>query len=50
MRTREDEILPNAAGIDIEASSHWLALPWHLADESVREFCAMTDDLNTLAD
>jgi hypothetical protein len=53
MRKREDEIFPNAAGIDIGASSHWVAVPRHLAqaagDEPVREVGAMTDDLNALA-
>jgi len=54
VRKREDEVFPNAAGIDIGASSHWVAVPWHLAEqagcEPVREFGAMTDDLNALAD
>jgi transposase len=51
MRKREEEVVfPNAAGIDVGASSHWVAAPQHLADEPVREFGAMTDDLNALAD
>lgn len=50
MRKRDDEVFPNAAGIDIGASSHWVAVPPHLAEESVREFGAMTGDLNALAD
>ena len=51
MRKRDDEaVFPNAAGIDVGASSHWVAVPKHLADEPVREFGAMTDDLNALAD
>jgi transposase len=51
MRKRDDEAaFPNAAGIDVGASSHWVAVPKHLADEPVREFGAMTDDLNALAD
>jgi transposase len=50
MRKRDDEVFPNAAGIDIGASSHWVAVPGHLADDAVREFGAMTDDLNVLAD
>jgi transposase len=50
MRKREDVVFPNAAGIDIGASSHWVAAPAHLADESVREFGTMTDDLQSLAD
>ena len=50
MRKREDEVFPNAAGIDVGASSHWVAVPRHLADEPVREFGAVTDELNALAD
>jgi transposase len=53
MRKREDEVFPNAAGIDVGGSSHWVAVPRHLAEqtgcEAVREFGAMTDDLNALA-
>ena len=49
MRKREDEVFPNATGIDIGASSHWVAVPRHLAqaagEEPVREIGAMTDDL-----
>ena len=44
------DIAPDAEGIDIGATSHWVAVPRHLADESVREFGAMTDDLNARAD
>lgn len=51
MRNRNDEVVfPNAAGIDVGGSSHWVAVPTHLAEESVREFGAMTDDLNALAE
>jgi transposase len=51
MRKRNDEVVfPNAAGIDIGGSSHWVGVPAHLAEESVREFGAMTDDLNAMAD
>lgn len=50
VRKREDEVFPNAAGIDVGASSHLVAAPPHLAEESVREFGAMTDDLNAMAD
>ncbi len=55
MRKRDDdEVFPNAAGIDVGASSHWVAVPRHLAEqagcEPVREFGAMTDDLHALAD
>ncbi|MEO6269952.1 MAG: IS110 family transposase [Lautropia sp.] len=53
MRKRE-EVFLNSAGIDVGASSHYVAVPRHLAEEAgcegVREFGAMTDDLNELAD
>ncbi len=32
------------------ASSHWVAVPAHSTDAPVREFGAMTDDLNEMAD
>ena len=50
MRKREDLVFPNAAGIDVGASSHWAAVPAQSTDAPVREFGAMTDDLNELAD
>jgi transposase len=51
MRKRDQEVVfPNAAGIDVGASSHWVAVPRHSAAEPVREFGTMTDDLNALAD
>src|SRR4249920_3135718 len=50
VRKRDDEVFPNAAGIDIGASSHWVAVPRHLADDPVREFGAMTGELNAMAD
>ena len=54
VRKREDEVFPNAAGIDVGASSHWVAVPKHLAEqagcEPVREVGAMTGDLKDLAD
>jgi transposase len=49
VRKREDEVFPNAAGIDVGASSHWVAVPARSSDEPVREFGAMTDDLNAMA-
>jgi transposase len=49
VRKREDEVFPNAAGIDVGASSHWVAVPPRLQGELVREFGAMTDDLNAMA-
>ena len=51
MRKREEGVVfPNAAGIDVGASSHWVAVPRHASEEPVREFGAMTEDLNALAD
>ena len=52
MRKREDspEVFPNAAGIDIGGSSHWVAVPATAAEEPVREFGTMTDDLHAMAD
>ena len=49
IRKREDEVFPNAAGIGVGAPSHWLAVPPHVGAESVREFGAMTHELNALA-
>jgi len=51
MRKRDDDLVfPNAAGIDVGGSSHWAAVPRHTRDDPVREFGAMTDDLNAMAD
>ena len=50
VRKREAEVFPNAAGIDVGASSHWVAVPARSNDEPVREFGTMTDDLNAMAD
>jgi len=51
MRKRDDEVVfPNAAGIDVGASSHWVAVSRHTTDDPVREFGAMTGDLNAMAD
>jgi transposase len=49
VRKTEEAVFPNAAGIDVGASSHWVAVP-RGAKESVREFGPMTDDLNAMAD
>jgi hypothetical protein len=40
---------PNAAGIDIGASSHFVAVPPDRDDEPVREFPSFTEDLERLA-
>ena len=50
MRKREDEVFPNAAAVDVGASSHWVAVPPHQGDDPVHEYGAMTDDLNAMAD
>ena len=41
---------PNAAGIDIGAASHFVAVPPDRDDEPVREFPSFTADLNALAE
>lgn len=41
---------PNAAGIDIGSSSHFVAVPPDRDDEAVREFLSFTVDLERLAD
>ena len=51
MRVRDEEIVfPNAAGIDVGASSQWVAMPRHSTHDPVREFGALTGDLNAMAD
>ncbi|WP_419964666.1 hypothetical protein [Pelomonas cellulosilytica] len=50
MRQREDWLFPSAAGIDVCASSHWVAVLSHRTDAPVRGLGTMTDDLNGLAD
>ncbi|KWN14723.1 hypothetical protein WT83_16690 [Burkholderia territorii] len=52
MRKREDgpEVFQNAAGIDIGGSSHWVAVPRGAAEEPIREFGTMMDDLHAMAD
>ena len=49
VRKKEEEVFPNAAGIDVGASSHWVAVPRNATDDWVREFGAMTDDLKAMA-
>ena len=49
VRKREDEVFPNGAGIDVGGLSHWIAAPARSSVEPVREFGAMTDDLNAMA-
>src|SRR5258708_39998414 len=52
MRKREDdnEVFPNAAGIDVGGASHWVAVPRKAEGEPVREFGAVTGDLDAMAD
>ena len=38
VRKKEEEVFPNAAGIDVGASSHWVAIPRNAMDDWVREF------------
>ena len=49
MRKR-DEVFPNAAAVDVGASSHWAAVPPDRCDQPVREVGVMTGDLHVLAD
>jgi transposase len=49
MRKRE-EVFPNAAAVDVGASSHWVAVPSGCTDQPVREFGVMTGNLHALAD
>ena len=51
MRRRDEEVVfPHAAGIDVGASSHWVAVPRDATEDPVREFGPMIDDLNAMAD
>ena len=49
MRKRE-EVFPNAAAVDVGASSHWVAAPPGRTDQPVREFGVMTGNLHALAE
>jgi transposase len=50
MRKRDEQVYPNAAAVDVGASSHWVAVPPDRGDDPVHEYGAMTDDLNAMAD
>lgn len=51
VRKRELMVLfPNAAGIDVGASSHYVAVPPDRCEQSVREFASFTEELAALAD
>jgi len=43
-------INPNAAGVDIGSSEHWVAVPEDRDEQSVRPFGCFTEDLNAMAD
>jgi len=49
VRNREDDVFPNAAGIDVGGSSHCVAVPARSNPELERAFGGMTDDLNAMA-
>lgn len=49
-RRQAEQVFPHAAGIDIGAAGHWVAVPPTLAADAVREFGVMTDDLEAMAD
>lgn len=49
-RKRNEVVFPNAAGIDVGAASHFVAVPDDAAADGVREFGAMTADLHAMAD
>ena len=45
-----ERINPNAAGIDIGANFHLVAIPEDRAEENIRKFGPFTSDLHRLAD
>jgi transposase len=45
-----ERINPNAAGIDIGANFHFMAIPEDRAEEKIRKFGPFTCDLHRLAD
>ncbi len=49
-RAKLEVMYPDAAGIDVGASMHFVAVPNHAADESVRSFGVYTCNLIELAD
>ena len=50
MRKRLEIAFPNAAGVDVGASSHFVAVPADRAEEAVRQFEVYTADLQALGD
>lgn len=49
-RSKLEQCHPRAAGIDIGARQHWVAVPEDVCDEPVRKFETFTSDLHALAD
>ena len=49
-RAHLERVNLKAAGIDVGARSHFVAVPADLSDEPVREFAGFTGDLHRLAD
>lgn len=47
---KRDEVFPNAAGVDVGASRHWVAVPEDRDAQPVRAFGPMTGDLHVMAD
>jgi transposase len=41
---------PNAAGIDVASEEMWVCVPANRAEQPVRRFKALTDDLDAMAD
>ena len=50
VRRRLEVAFPNAAGIDVGASGHFVAVPAERDDKPVREFGVVTAELEALAD
>ena len=49
-KTAFEVVHPLAAGVDVGAMEHYVAVPAHLAEQSVRKFSGFTDDLHALGD
>jgi transposase len=44
------QVHPQAAGIDIGASEHWVSIPSELDPDTVRKFSCFTADLYAIAE
>jgi transposase len=49
-RSKLEVMHPDAAGIDVGGSIHYVAVPNHAADETVRKFGCYTVELSAMAD